>query len=27
VLEGILFIGILVAGLVYAWRKGLLEWV
>jgi NADH:ubiquinone oxidoreductase subunit 3 (subunit A) len=27
VLEGVLFIGILVAGLVYAWRKGLLEWV
>jgi NADH:ubiquinone oxidoreductase subunit 3 (subunit A) len=27
VLEGILFIGILVAGLVYAWRKGMLEWV
>jgi NADH:ubiquinone oxidoreductase subunit 3 (subunit A) len=26
VLEGILFIAILVAGLVYAWRKGLLEW-
>jgi len=26
VLEGILFIGILVAGLVYAWRKGMLEW-
>jgi NADH:ubiquinone oxidoreductase subunit 3 (subunit A) len=26
-LEGILFIGILVAGLVYAWRKGMLEWV
>ncbi len=27
VLEGILFIAILVAGLVYAWRKGSLEWV
>ncbi len=27
VFEGILFIGILVAGLVYAWRKGMLEWV
>src|SRR5512143_866826 len=27
VLEGILFIGILIAGLVYAWRKGMLEWV
>jgi NADH:ubiquinone oxidoreductase subunit 3 (subunit A) len=26
VLEGILFIGILVAGLVYVWRKGMLEW-
>jgi NADH:ubiquinone oxidoreductase subunit 3 (subunit A) len=26
VLEGILFIGILVAGLVYSWRKGMLEW-
>ena len=26
VLEGILFIAILVAGLVYTWRKGLLEW-
>ncbi len=26
-LEGILFIMILVAGLVYAWRKGLLEWL
>jgi NADH-quinone oxidoreductase subunit A len=26
-LEGILFILILVAGLVYAWRKGLLEWL
>jgi NADH:ubiquinone oxidoreductase subunit 3 (subunit A) len=26
VLEGILFIAILVAGLVYAWRKGALEW-
>jgi NADH:ubiquinone oxidoreductase subunit 3 (subunit A) len=27
VLEGVLFIGILVAGLVYSWRKGMLEWV
>jgi NADH:ubiquinone oxidoreductase subunit 3 (subunit A) len=27
VLEGILFILILAAGLVYAWRKGNLEWV
>jgi NADH-quinone oxidoreductase subunit A len=27
VLEGILFIAILVAGLVYAWRKGRLEWI
>jgi len=27
VLEGILFIGILVAGLIYTWRKGMLEWV
>jgi len=26
VFEGILFIGVLVAGLVYAWRKGMLEW-
>ena len=26
VLEGILFVFILVAGLVYAWRKGALEW-
>ena len=26
VIEGIIFILILVAGLVYAWRKGLLEW-
>jgi NADH-quinone oxidoreductase subunit A len=26
VLEGILFIAILVAGLVYSWRKGMLEW-
>jgi NADH-quinone oxidoreductase subunit A len=26
VLEGVLFIGILVAGLIYVWRKGLLEW-
>jgi NADH:ubiquinone oxidoreductase subunit 3 (subunit A) len=27
VLEGILFIVILGAGLIYAWRKGSLEWV
>lgn len=27
VFEGVLFILILVAGLVYAWRKGVLEWV
>lgn len=27
VLEGILFIAILVIGLVYTWRKGMLEWV
>ncbi|HUH97552.1 MAG TPA: NADH-quinone oxidoreductase subunit A [Anaerolineales bacterium] len=27
VLEGIVFVLILVAGLVYAWRKGMLEWV
>lgn len=26
VLEGVLFILILVIGLVYAWRKGILEW-
>jgi NADH:ubiquinone oxidoreductase subunit 3 (subunit A) len=26
VVEGIIFIGILIAGLVYAWRKGMLEW-
>jgi NADH:ubiquinone oxidoreductase subunit 3 (subunit A) len=26
VVEGIVFIGILMAGLVYAWRKGMLEW-
>jgi NADH-quinone oxidoreductase subunit A len=26
VMEGVLFISILVAGLVYAWRKGMLEW-
>jgi NADH-quinone oxidoreductase subunit A len=26
VLEGVLFIAILVAGLVYAWRRGVLEW-
>jgi NADH:ubiquinone oxidoreductase subunit 3 (subunit A) len=27
VLEGVLFILILAAGLVYAWRKGVLEWI
>jgi NADH:ubiquinone oxidoreductase subunit 3 (subunit A) len=27
VLEGVLFIAILAAGLFYAWRKGVLEWV
>jgi NADH-quinone oxidoreductase subunit A len=27
VLEGVLFITILVTGLVYAWRRGMLEWV
>lgn len=27
VLEGVLFIMILVAGLIYAWRKGVLEWL
>ncbi len=27
VLEGVLFIAILAAGLIYAWRKGALEWV
>jgi NADH-quinone oxidoreductase subunit A len=27
VLEGVLFILILVGGLLYAWRKGALEWV
>jgi NADH:ubiquinone oxidoreductase subunit 3 (subunit A) len=26
VLEGVLFIAILIAGLIYAWRKGALEW-
>jgi NADH:ubiquinone oxidoreductase subunit 3 (subunit A) len=26
VVEGIVFILILIAGLVYAWRKGMLEW-
>jgi NADH:ubiquinone oxidoreductase subunit 3 (subunit A) len=26
-LEGVLFIGILATGLVYSWRKGMLEWV
>jgi NADH-quinone oxidoreductase subunit A len=27
VLEGILFIAILISGLIYAWRKGMMEWV
>jgi len=27
VLEGVLFLLILIAGLIYAWRKGALEWV
>ena len=27
VLEGVIFMLILVAGLVYAWRKGALEWI
>jgi NADH-quinone oxidoreductase subunit A len=27
VLEGALFILILVAGLLYSWRKGVLEWI
>ena len=27
VMEGIVFILILIAGLVYTWRKGMLEWV
>ncbi len=27
VLEGILFVLILVAGLIYAWRKGALKWI
>jgi len=27
VIEGIVFVLILLAGLVYAWRKGMLEWV
>jgi NADH:ubiquinone oxidoreductase subunit 3 (subunit A) len=27
VLEGVLFILILAAGLIYAWRKGVLEWI
>jgi NADH:ubiquinone oxidoreductase subunit 3 (subunit A) len=27
VIEGIIFILILLAGLVYTWRKGMLEWV
>jgi len=27
VFEGIIFVLILISGLVYAWRKGMLEWV
>jgi NADH:ubiquinone oxidoreductase subunit 3 (subunit A) len=27
VFEGVLFVVILMAGLIYAWRKGVLEWV
>jgi NADH:ubiquinone oxidoreductase subunit 3 (subunit A) len=27
VVEGIIFVLILIAGLIYAWRKGMLEWV
>ncbi len=27
VIEGMVFILILIAGLIYAWRKGMLEWV
>ena len=27
VLEGILFIAILISGLIYAWRKGMMEWI
>lgn len=27
VIEGALFVAIVVAGLVYTWRKGMLEWV
>jgi NADH:ubiquinone oxidoreductase subunit 3 (subunit A) len=27
VVEGIIFVGILIVGLVYTWRKGMLEWV
>jgi NADH:ubiquinone oxidoreductase subunit 3 (subunit A) len=27
VVEGIIFILILIAGLAYVWRKGVLEWV
>jgi NADH:ubiquinone oxidoreductase subunit 3 (subunit A) len=27
VIEGIIFILILVGGLIYAWRKGILEWI
>lgn len=26
VIEGIVFVAILIAGLVYTWRKGMLEW-
>jgi len=27
VLEGVLFVIILIAGLIYAWRKGVLQWL
>ncbi|MBN8583050.1 MAG: NADH-quinone oxidoreductase subunit A [Anaerolineae bacterium] len=27
VIEGIIFVSILVVGLIYTWRKGMLEWV
>ena len=27
VIEGIIFVLILISGLVYAWRKGMLEWI
>jgi NADH:ubiquinone oxidoreductase subunit 3 (subunit A) len=26
VLEGVVFVAILIAGLIYTWRKGMLEW-